>query len=394
MKDSDKVVSAKQVRAAGRLLAATEVRSARRYWHVRLEESARVYPKEYGHKVVGMLWSTSVQFQTWFGLKPFLAYGIQLLPLTPISEDRDGIDWAKEMYEPYADSCHQDTTCEEFGWSVLQLAMLATVGHPDLAASKAMDLSPDVFTSAGGNGHSLTNSLWYFATRPNVTLPIPVPKSDMAPEGSGAYVVIDCGVPASCTEEALNTIISTYTCRERIVWLMENMQSTQQDACTQIAGVEFPSVCGPCNPTPMEKDQAAEEAAKRCPACNETECASPFLNRCPSFLHTFVCTEGRSTGGCLGAPWELDGDVCKTCCEMTHCQERSPPEGAKVPVVKSSDCPHCEQSVCHSRMNMCPIDTAPYLCVQGAGSGGCSPSPWKLGRDCAQCCEVTRECHH
>ena len=36
-----------------------------------------------------MLWSMMAQFQTWFGADAFLAYGIQLMPLTPISEQRD-----------------------------------------------------------------------------------------------------------------------------------------------------------------------------------------------------------------------------------------------------------------------------------------------------------------
>jgi endoglucanase Acf2 len=38
------------------------------------------------------------QFGTWFGAAPYLPYGIQLLPLTPISEDRDGLDWVNEVH--------------------------------------------------------------------------------------------------------------------------------------------------------------------------------------------------------------------------------------------------------------------------------------------------------
>lgn len=399
MRDLDKVVSAQQVRKVGRLLAATEVRSARRYWHVRREASARVYPAEYASKVVGMMWSTSVQFQTWFGLKAFLAYGIQLLPLTPISEDRDGLDWAKEMYEPFADSCHSDKMCVEFGWSILQLAMLATVGHPALAASKSLQLTPDAFNSAGGNGHSLTNTLWYIATRPNVTYPIPVPESDMAPDieepTTDGGVVIDCGVPRTCDREALNTVADGSTCRERIVWLMQVMQKSQLAACSQIGYKEYPTECGTCNPTPNSKPKFDEETAKRCPPCTVEECGSQILNRCPSYSNTFVCTSGPSTGGCLGAPWILNGVDCLTCCEMTECQVRSPPEDAVVPVVQTPDCPPCAKEVCQSRLNMCPVRTAPYLCAKGVSAGGCSPIPWKMSTgDCAECCEVTPDCHH
>eukprot|EP00525_Craspedostauros_australis_P010011 CAMPEP_0198119368 /NCGR_PEP_ID=MMETSP1442-20131203/25354_1 /TAXON_ID= /ORGANISM="Craspedostauros australis, Strain CCMP3328" /LENGTH=53 /DNA_ID=CAMNT_0043777819 /DNA_START=20 /DNA_END=178 /DNA_ORIENTATION=- len=50
----------------GRLLTATEVRSAQRYWHVvQNDEALRIYPKQYTHKVVGIVWSTMAQFGTW-----------------------------------------------------------------------------------------------------------------------------------------------------------------------------------------------------------------------------------------------------------------------------------------------------------------------------------------
>ena len=56
--------------------------------------------------------------------------------------------------------------CITQGWSVLQLATLATVGHADLAVEKAQELPDEVFESAGGNGHSMTNTLWYYSDAP------------------------------------------------------------------------------------------------------------------------------------------------------------------------------------------------------------------------------------
>jgi len=109
-------------------------------------------------------------FQTWFGNVPHLAYGIQLLPLTPISEERDDIDWAKEFYPSYAESCSTATDCDMEGWGILQHAILATVGHPKLAIKYAEGLLEEAFTSAGGNGYSLTNIIWYYySTRPEAT---------------------------------------------------------------------------------------------------------------------------------------------------------------------------------------------------------------------------------
>jgi hypothetical protein len=56
----------------GRLLMTTEVRSAHRYWHVKSNPALRVYPDIYQPKVVGMLWSTLAQQQTWFGAEPVI----------------------------------------------------------------------------------------------------------------------------------------------------------------------------------------------------------------------------------------------------------------------------------------------------------------------------------
>jgi len=60
--------------------AATEVRSARTYWHVQSPDSgvARIYPEMYTPRVVGMVWSLLAQEQTWFGNEPYKSYGIQV----------------------------------------------------------------------------------------------------------------------------------------------------------------------------------------------------------------------------------------------------------------------------------------------------------------------------
>jgi hypothetical protein len=131
-------------------------------------EHRRIYPVNYTPNVVGMLWSTMAQFQTWFGSDPFLAIGIQLMPLTVASEKRDELGWATEMYPEFEASCNSSTVCVEQGWSVLVAAIGATVGHPEKALAQVLEIPASAFTSAGGNGHSLTNTIWYIATRPEV----------------------------------------------------------------------------------------------------------------------------------------------------------------------------------------------------------------------------------
>jgi len=109
--------TAAHVRDIGRLLTATELRAADTYYHVRHDtESKKIYPPQYTPSVVGIMWSMMAQFQTWFGNSPFLAYGIQLLPLTSVSELRDNVTWAKELYHDLAKSCESSDVCMEQGW--------------------------------------------------------------------------------------------------------------------------------------------------------------------------------------------------------------------------------------------------------------------------------------
>lgn len=47
-------------------MAATELRSAQRYWHViQSDKSQQIYPEVYDRNVVGILWNTMAQFGTW-----------------------------------------------------------------------------------------------------------------------------------------------------------------------------------------------------------------------------------------------------------------------------------------------------------------------------------------
>jgi hypothetical protein len=60
----------KHNRDTGRMLTALEIRSAQVYWHVKDVDSTgvgRIYPEGYKSHVVGMLWSSLAQMQTWFG---------------------------------------------------------------------------------------------------------------------------------------------------------------------------------------------------------------------------------------------------------------------------------------------------------------------------------------
>jgi len=108
-----KATVSRHIRDVGRLLTATEIRSADRYWHVRQDRNGDdVYPIQYEPHVVGIMWNMMAQFQTWFGADPYLVYGIQLMPLTPVAERRDDVLWLKQLYLNFDESCKQSSTCE------------------------------------------------------------------------------------------------------------------------------------------------------------------------------------------------------------------------------------------------------------------------------------------
>ena len=429
--DPQKAAISKEIETIGRLLAATELRSANAYWHIRqknVKPSERIVPKAYTNNVVGILWSTMAQFGTWFGTAPYLPYGIQLLPLTPISEARDDLSWAQEMYYPFSQACASDFRCTESGWVILQLAILATVGYAEEAATRLKEVPPEAFVNAGGNGHSKSNTLWYIATRPSVSEPIPMDKSDIRGHEelrpAPVFELVDCHTPATCTEDILDNLAGKHTCRERINWLIYSEGYSQWEACSRVGGMEFVAACGPCAPglnprfhpdtwdktgdkkkKPQKRDSPKDgvhvdpsqtSAGLQCPPCSKEECSSD-LNRCPLYKRSFVCTGGPSTGGCSGAPWTLGKEQCNACCEMTDCQTLRDQESQKVThdgnALKRPTCPPCPPSICYGKLNQCPIHTAPYLCVNGLSEGGCSSSPWLMDDgQCDECCEVKLQC--
>lgn len=400
---------ASHVSDVGRLLTATELRAADYYWHVRRHdddsnnETTEIYPSVYAQHVVGIVWNAMVQFQTWFGSAPYLAIGIQLLPLTAVAESRDDPSWIEELYPEFAESCGAVDDCIKGGWSVLQLATLATVGHVKLAIEKAQQIPASAFDSAGGNGHSLTNTIWYLATRPKAKpIELPEEKKSESPEEETKKIV-DCGIPQQCTDNVLDRDAKGSTCRTRISWLMSAMGYSEQHACRKVAGGEFPSTCGPCNPgEEVAVDDNTEVDKTQCPPCSRDECLSD-LNRCPRYETTFVCTKGQNIGGCSKTPWDIGSGLCSSCCEVTACRDYENFESSE-PVVAAAgageeagndqgDCVKCEKEICTSKLNLCPIHAAPYLCMKGKNIGGCSPWPWRTDDgQCEKCCDLELTC--
>lgn len=161
--------TAMMVRDAGELLTITEIEAANRYWHVWDSKTHKsTYPKAYTKPVVGMLYETMASFQTWFSPYAVVSYGIQLLPFTPVGELRDDPEWASILYPEYEESCKEaGDFCVKNGWDIIQAGLCATAGNFEEAMDQVLALSDTAFDSEGGEGNSLSNTIWYISTRPN-----------------------------------------------------------------------------------------------------------------------------------------------------------------------------------------------------------------------------------
>jgi endo-1,3(4)-beta-glucanase len=70
----------------GRLLTAMEVISTKAYWQMPTYNT--VYPEKFRKNLmVGILWSTKVEYSTFFGGNAEFIHGIQFLPFTPMTEE-------------------------------------------------------------------------------------------------------------------------------------------------------------------------------------------------------------------------------------------------------------------------------------------------------------------
>jgi endo-1,3(4)-beta-glucanase len=86
-----------RIRDLGRLMLATEIRSTQRYWQV--DSNDGIYDEPYAsNKVVGVLWSTKVDYGTFFGANTEFIHCIQMLPFTPITEELLEPAWIDEEY--------------------------------------------------------------------------------------------------------------------------------------------------------------------------------------------------------------------------------------------------------------------------------------------------------
>lgn len=138
----------------GRVLLATEIRGAQRYWQV--DSSDGVYDAPFSdNKVVGILWGGKVDYATFFGDQPELMHCIQMLPFTPISEALLEPTWVSEQYPVVQKTLNSAGE----GWRGFIF-----MEHAILSRAEALEEIRSLTDYDDGN--SKANALYWAATRP------------------------------------------------------------------------------------------------------------------------------------------------------------------------------------------------------------------------------------
>ena len=140
-----------QLKDWGRLLAATEMRAAKRYWQM---PDATVYPEVFAqNRMVGDLWSTKADYRTWFGGSVEYIHGIHMIPFTPLTYDLLSYSYVQKEYPVFAKA---KASGEYLSYQIMAQAIL----DPDAAWARATSESISDF---GRN--SRANMLWWIISR-------------------------------------------------------------------------------------------------------------------------------------------------------------------------------------------------------------------------------------
>lgn len=143
------------LRSWAQLLLAMEIRSAQWYWHV--PSASPIYDPSFAatNRMVGVVGATDANAATWFGANLEYVHGINIMPVTPVTEALLPASYVAEQYAQLATRHGR----MEAAWAGFAVAAHAIV-DPAKALLEVAELN------AFDNGNSRTNMLHWVATRP------------------------------------------------------------------------------------------------------------------------------------------------------------------------------------------------------------------------------------
>jgi len=112
-----KVLGDYDIEQMGRILLATEIRSAKTYWHMSSSNSVYDYAPEFKqNKMVGIIWETAANYDTWFGTNLEFIHCIQMMPFTPIMRQVLDTDFIKQDYQVLQQALTRSKPVLTEGW--------------------------------------------------------------------------------------------------------------------------------------------------------------------------------------------------------------------------------------------------------------------------------------
>lgn len=141
-----------------RLMLATELRSAKKYWHMR--KNSKIYEPIFSkNAMVGVVGEMSVVYSTWFGDRPVYVHGINMLPFTPITPYLIGESFVATEYPMIAGDIGNLDPYDIW-------RSIVVMDHAILDAATAWDELVDT-VKAFDTWNSPSNSMYWVATRPS-----------------------------------------------------------------------------------------------------------------------------------------------------------------------------------------------------------------------------------
>eukprot|EP00622_Pseudochattonella_farcimen_P001496 FR736210.1.p1 GENE.FR736210.1~~FR736210.1.p1 ORF type:complete len:151 (+),score=13.99 FR736210.1:66-518(+) len=134
------------------------------HWYWQMTSFRSVYPEPFSNsKMVGIVGSDDAKIFTWFGNNPEYVHGINMMPFTPITEELLPVEYVQEEYPILKPRLNR--TADQWR-GIIELAH--AVLEPAKAFSAILPLQ-DNRVDGFDAGNSLTNSLYWIASRPMTT---------------------------------------------------------------------------------------------------------------------------------------------------------------------------------------------------------------------------------
>jgi hypothetical protein len=192
-----------------------------------------------------------------------------------------------------------------------------------------------------------------------------VSKSKRGPKQTGK-----CGC-SGCTDAVWERDAGGFKCGARIEYLQASFAATyptEQDACRRVAGIEFPDICGPCDPASCGAAKARDQGTTYCGCAECTEdtwaldaddysCGA----RITWLLENESTTHPTEEDACRLVAGSQYPEICGNKCNPDTCIPSPSPTRC--------GCPHCNEDAlgvladgysCEARIDFVMRDTATF----------------------------------